>query len=242
MGAAAVVGGIAAVASVAGSVMSSSAAGKAADKQAAAANNAAAQSQAQYQQTRNDLAPYRDAGSAALNALGGQMPYLESTFNPTQAALEATPGYQFTRNQGLQGVQNSASARGLGVSGAAMKGAADYATGLADNTYQTQFNIDQANKTNAYNKLMGLIGAGQSSAAQTGAFGQQATQNSGKFLTSGANAEAAGIVGGSNALAGGLNSAASGLSNTYFLNRLLANNGGSGGGGSSSAIDSGTFT
>lgn len=57
----------------------------------------------------------------------------------TQAELEATPGYQFSLNQGLRAAQNSAAARGLGVSGAALAGAAKFATGLADNTYQNQF-------------------------------------------------------------------------------------------------------
>ena len=57
-----------------------------------------------------------------------------------QATLEQTPGYQFALSQGLQATQNSAAARGLGVSGAALKGAATFATGLADNTYQQQFN------------------------------------------------------------------------------------------------------
>ena len=60
-----------------------------------------------------------------------------------QQELEETPGYQFTRDQGLQSVQNSAAARGLGVSGAALKGAATFATGLADKTYQDQFAIKQ---------------------------------------------------------------------------------------------------
>jgi hypothetical protein len=57
----------------------------------------------------------------------------------TQEQLEKTPGYQFTLAQGLKATQNAAAARGLGISGAALKGAADYATGLADKTYQNQF-------------------------------------------------------------------------------------------------------
>ena len=65
-------------------------------------------------------------------------PY-DTTTNLSQSQLEATPGYQFTEAQGLKGVQNSAAARGLGVSGAALKGAATYSTGLADSTYQQQY-------------------------------------------------------------------------------------------------------
>lgn len=209
-----------ALASVAGGAISSGSASDAADTQAAAAQQASNQQLAQYQQTRSDLQPYTQAGYSALGTLQQQLPQLTSQFNPTEAQLEATPGYQFSLNQGLQGVQNAASAKGLGISGAALKGAADYATGLADNTYSQQFNIDQANKTNAYNKLLGLVGAGQSSAAQTGTFGQQATQNSGNYLTSGANAQASGDIGSANALTSGLNGAANAATNYTQLNNL----------------------
>ena len=58
----------------------------------------------------------------------------------SQQTLENTPGYQFTLNQGLESTQNSAAARGLANSGAALKGAATYATGLANDTYQNQYN------------------------------------------------------------------------------------------------------
>lgn len=224
-------------ASLLGGLFQADAASSAADKQAAAARDAAAATQAQYDQTRADLAPYRTAGQTALNKL---MPWLNDltagygttfSWNPTMAQIEATPGYQFTRAQGLKAVQNSASARGLGVSGAAMRAAADYSTGLANNTwkdlfntdlttYNTNFTVDQANKANAYNKLLGVIGAGQSSAAQTGAFGQQATANAGNYLTSGANAQASGDVGSAKAISSGFNNAAAAGMQGVLLNKL----------------------
>jgi hypothetical protein len=85
----------------------------------------------------------------------------------TQQQLEATPGYQFTLDQGLKATQSAMAARGLGVSGAALKGAAAYATGLADKTYQDQFNIQQQRfgdfltlATGASNAGTGLTNAG----------------------------------------------------------------------------------
>ncbi len=233
-------GALGAVGAIGGALISSSASKKAAQTQADAANRAADMTQENQQQVREDLAPYRDAGSATLRTLQDRLPDLTAPFNPTVETLLNTPGYKFTLDQGLKAVQNSASARGLGVSGAAMKGAADYATGLADNTYKTQFDIDQANKTNAYNKLLGIVGAGQSSAAQTGAFGTTATQNAGNFLTSGANASAAGTVGSANALSSGINNAANSATNALLLNRLLSpqgnNSGGSGNIGTTSTF------
>lgn len=93
----------------------------------------------------------------------------------TQAELEQTPGYQFARSQGLQSVQNSAAARGLGVSGAAMKGAATFATGLADNTYQAQFAQQQQLFSDALNQ-----GQAQFGNRQTG-FQDAYTQGQGLF-------------------------------------------------------------
>lgn len=72
--------------------------------------------------------------------------------------LQASPGYQFSLQQGLQGVDRSMSARGLLNSGAAVKGATDYSTGLAQNTYN-----------NRVQQLAGAAGLGQQAAgAQAG--------------------------------------------------------------------------
>jgi hypothetical protein len=70
----------------------------------------------------------------------GQVPTAPGPFvwNPTMEGLAQTPGYQFTLDQGLRATQSSAAARGLGMSGAAMRGAADYAGGLASKTYDQQ--------------------------------------------------------------------------------------------------------
>lgn len=256
----------------------SDAAIQAAQIQADASNRAADMAQQNFQTTRGDLAPYRATGEAYLGEITRQMPNLASPytgtapaafgFTPDQATLESLPGYRFTRDQGLQTVQNAASAKGLGVSGAALKSAAQFSTGLADSTwkglfdakareydlnlndYNTAFNVDQANKTNAFNKLLGLVGAGQSSAAQTGAFGQAATQNAGNFLTAGANARAQGIntagaagasgirgagnaisagdVAGGNALASGLTGLGNNIQNAYYMNKLLGDRNGGG--------------
>src|SRR5579871_6684786 len=120
---------VSAGAGLVGSGISAIAAGNAANKQVAAEQSAQQALQQQYQQTRADLLPYNTAGQAAVQNIQ-QMPAF--SFAPTQAQLEQTPGYQFNLSQGLKAVQNSAAARGLGVSGAAQKGAASYASGLAD--------------------------------------------------------------------------------------------------------------
>lgn len=128
-----------------------------------------------------------------------------------QATLEKTPGYQFNLTQGLKATQNAAAARGLGLSGAALKGAASYATGLADNTYQNQFANALTNQTNQFNRLLGLQGQGQNAAAGLGGFAQSTGENLANTLIGGAKAQAGSQIAGSNALGAGLQGAGNAL-------------------------------
>lgn len=167
MGIAAAIG-VSAVAGIAGSAIQGSAAKSAANTQVQGEDAAAQVQQNMYNQTVANLKPYNTAGQAAATSIAGMSPYTAPSnytpptaynpgtfnFNDTQAQLEATPGYQFTMDQGLESTQNSYAARGLGTSGAAEKGAASYATGLADTTYQNQF-------TNALNTYTNNATAGQ---------------------------------------------------------------------------------
>lgn len=177
---------------VVGGVSTMIASNKAANAQTNAADKAADISRQQYAQTREDLAPYRDMGSRAGTELESRLPFLTSAIELTPEWLENTPGYKFTQTQGLKAVSNSAAKRGLGVSGAALKGAAAFATGLADSTYKTQFDVENTNRTNAYNRLMGLVTVGQNAAAQTGVLGEKAAYNQGQAMIGAGNAQAAG--------------------------------------------------
>jgi hypothetical protein len=200
---------------------------------AGSAKAAAGQQQQQYNLNRTTSAPYFERGSDAMqNALqvaqtgqtGGGPDYVAQAAaripgQMTQADLEQTPGYQFTLNQGLKSTQSAAAARGLGVSGAALKGAATYATGLADKTYLDQFNVQQqrfgdylnmntaqqGNLTNQFNRLNSLATIGENAANQTGAQGTQAAATAGNYLNQAGLAQAAGYQGVGNALTSGVN-------------------------------------
>ena len=167
-------------ASIASASIQASAQRKAAQMAADSANRSADLVQGRFDQTRADFAPYRQLGNDAASKFTGstidqygnqqQMTQggnlLDAAYNAnpnmptqvalpsrmTQAELEQTPGYQFNLSQGQQAVASSAAARGLGVSGAALKGAATFATGLADNTYQNQFNQQQQLFSDAVNQ------------------------------------------------------------------------------------------
>ena len=201
-----------------------------ASKAAGAAKDAAALQQRQYETTRADLLPYNQAGQSVLGDLtnlarsdpyGGGPNYLAMAQQNlpgtmTQQQLEATPGYQFALSQGLQSTQNAAAARGLGVSGASLKGAAKFATGLADSTYQNQFanqqtkyqdllNLNtgqQSNLTNQYNRLSGVATLGENAAAHTAAEGTKSATAQGGLLSKAGQYQAAGIQGIGNAITG----------------------------------------
>lgn len=243
MVAAAVVAG-----SVGGALISSSASKSAANTQASAANNAAELQNAQWQQTQASMKPYLQLGSSAMSPLLKAMGYdttpntdggysfngidpsnpLQQTFTaPTQAQAEQAPGYQFTLQQGLKATENSAAARGLGTSGAALKGASTYATGLADSTYNdvyqralNTFNTNYKTASDNVNRLTGLVGSGQNAAGGMGALGAQTTANIGNTLTSSANAQAAGTIGSANALTSALGS----MGNNAMVYGLMQNN------------------
>lgn len=220
-------GGLAAAGAVGGAVISSSGAKSAAKTQADATTAAAQLQDQQFQQVRNSLQPYMDAGAQALpeledltgtNAGGNPLTApLTALFNPTIAQLEQTPGYQFTLNQGLKSTQNSYASQGLASSGAAQKGATDYAEGLAGTTYQQQFQNYLNQNSQIYNMVAGISGSGQNAAAGTGALQLNSTAQVNALNTAGANAQAAGTVASSNALGNGLTSAAALLQNDTGL-------------------------
>lgn len=222
----AIAGGVSAAAGVAGSMISSGAASSAAKKAADA-------QAAMYEQTRTDLSPYNQMGQNALEAAYGvaqrgptgggpdfiNMAYQNLPLRMTQAELEQTPGYQFTRDQGLKSIQSANAARGLGVSGAALKGAAEYSTGLANKTYQDQFNLaqkrfedyvnlnvgQQGNLKNEFDRYNALATLGENAAAQTGAVGAKTALAEGSFLNAAGQAQGAGYMNAANALTGSLN-------------------------------------
>lgn len=216
--------GVGAAGAIGSAVIGSSAAKSASETQANAENTAAADQLNMYNQTKASLAPYNTTGLSANQAIS-EMPAFN--FAPTEANLENTPGYQFNLYQGLKATQNSAAARGLGVSGAAEKGAASYASGLANSTYQNQFQNALSGYTTNLNKLQTQAGLGENAAAMTGNYGTQTAQAIGQTAVGAANAQAAGQVGSANAISNGLNGAAN-----SFLTGALFNNGGLYGGAS----------
>ena len=202
MVAAAVVG----AATVAGSMYSSKQAGKAAKTQAASADRASEIQQENFEQTRKDLAPYKQAGDTSLNQLMGQMGtngYFNQNF--TGQDIYSDPSYQFRLQQGQNAIQSSAAAQGGLLSGATLKALQNYGQESASQEYGNAYNRFNADQTNRYNRLSNLVGVGQNAAAQVGNAGAQTSQAIANNTMQGANSIAAGQVGSANAWAGTAN-------------------------------------
>lgn len=141
---------------------------KAEDAQAKANQQAMALQQEQYRQGLQMLQPYRQAGKGAMGTLsrlyglGGQ----PADFS----AFTESPDYQFARDQGLQGVERSAAARGGLFSGAAGKALQGYGQGLASQQFSDYFN-----------RMSGLAGQGQNAAATSAGYGQNYASNMGNL-------------------------------------------------------------
>ena len=166
-------------------------ANKADDIQGKNADKVAMMQQAQYDRTRADLEPYRNIGGEAGTQLTRRLSELTTPISVNPQDFLESDYYKFLEKQGLKTVQNSAAARGLGTSGAALKGAAAFSKGLNSQEWMNNFNMQNTNQTNAYTRLKALVDTGQNAAAQTGSFGATAAQNAGAALTGGANAGAA---------------------------------------------------
>jgi hypothetical protein len=173
---------IAGGATLASSLIGSRAAGKAADVQAQAAEQGTAAQERMFNRQVELQEPWRQAGMNALNRMqsGDVMGMMD-------------PSYQFRLGEGMKALDRQAAARGGLISGGALKAAQRYGQDFASQEFG-----------NAYNRLAGLAGVGQTATnTLTGAAGQFG-QNQAMGLSNAAQARASGYIGGANAMASGL--------------------------------------
>jgi len=206
--------GIAAATGLAGAGLSyagqqgqANAAESAAQLQAQEAANSLAFQKQEWQTQQQNEAPFLQAGQTAIGDLSGLLApggglsqgWTGQFTAPTAAQAEATPGYQFTLQQGQNAIQNSAAAQGNLLSGGTEAALDQYSQGLASTNYQqafnnaftqygTAYNTFENNQANQFNRLASVAGLGQTTAGQLGQQGQQAASNNvtNTNLTSGA--------------------------------------------------------
>lgn len=117
------------------------------------------------------------AGGGTLGGLGsGNAPYLDPYGGqyamPTLDELQNSPGYQARLQEGLKGVQNSAFARGTGLTGGTLKAIEQYGQNFASNEYNNlfgqkyavqsgNFDIYKRNQDAPFSKLYNLAQLGK---------------------------------------------------------------------------------
>jgi hypothetical protein len=194
------VGWVAAGATLVGAAMQSDATEDAAEAGAGATRDATAAQQAQFNQTRADQAPFREAGYRSLTRLeqllgqggdAGAADYGMLTRRYTGADLLADPGYQFEMQQGNQAIERAANAQGRNYSGATLKALQRFGQGLASTKFADGFNRDRVQRNDLFNQLSGVSGTGQVATNQVGAAGQSFANNVGALAMQGANVRAA---------------------------------------------------
>jgi hypothetical protein len=156
----------AAGAAVVGSAIGGLSSHSAAKKQKKATKAALKEQRRQFDLTRSDYAPYREAGTRALGQLETENGQL-----PTAQEVMSDPGYQFGLDQGQQALDRKRSAVGGRLSGASLKGASEYATNYAATGYGAAYQRRQ----DRLNRLAALAGIGQTATGGSAMAGANAT-------------------------------------------------------------------
>ena len=185
------------VGTVGGAAISSNASRDAARTNQLATDATVNEQRRQYDTTRADFAPWRQAGTEAVNRLGRYASGDTSDFF-------TSPNYQWRLNEGTRNLENRFSTGGGG--GNAMRALAEYSQNLAANEQQ-----------NWWNQQSGLAGTGQSAAGSTAQAGSNAANNiSSAYLNNAANQSSIGMYNAANMN----NALQTGLSNyLYYKDR-----------------------
>jgi hypothetical protein len=202
---------VAAGATVYASNKASSASKNAANAQTQASQNAIAEQQREFDINQANQQPWLNTGKSALSTLAGLyglnggsgQGQTRTLFDGTTAtplngspdssgtaanapdysAFFNSPDYQFALQQGQQGVDRDAAARGALYSGGHTADVLKFGQGLASQ----QFN-------NYTNRLASLAGVGQTAANELGAYGQNTANSIGNLMTNAGNARASSFL------------------------------------------------
>jgi hypothetical protein len=179
-----------------------------AEKQTEAAKAATQAQMDMFNRIQGMMQPYVNFGAnwgipgyqEATGRFEGAIPGLTAPM--TAADVQGTPGFQFMLDQGLKATQAGYASQGLGSSGAAIKGAGQYETGLASTTIPQWLNLLLGQRQQIYSQLKGAIDpyggairAGTEAGQAIGQFGTTAATNVGQNIMGAANAQAAAAMG-----------------------------------------------
>ena len=193
-----------AIGSVVGALIGSDATKSAASKSARAVRDTNALQDKWATRAWDAAAPSRDLQQASINQImlrlgltppegsgvavdqgSGLFGSLLQPFNAD--GLQDEPGYRFTRDEGMRGLQNTAAARGGLYSGATLRDATRFNQGLAETTYGNAFNRNMNQRNAVFNMLTGANSNASGTVNNAFNMGQNAATNMGNNLMMGAN-------------------------------------------------------
>lgn len=120
--------------------------------------------------------PFVEAGKRGLKG------YEQAIAKPfTAADMEMDPGYQFRLSEDMKGIETSASARGMQLSGRTLKGIGRYAQDYASGEFQAAYGRRQQGISNLYNLATMGQAAATGQAVQGGVMGQGISQAYGRL-------------------------------------------------------------
>lgn len=152
-----------------------------------------------YDTSRADLAPWREAGTGALNRI-------QQLTTPGDTSFQADPGYQWRLSQGEQAINRSMTPRQSFDSGATLKALLNYGQNQASAEYDK-----------VLDRQFRLAGLGQSSTSQGVSLNQNFGNNAANTMMNAGNARASGYMGIANSLGQGLGN----MANIYGQYRLM---------------------
>jgi hypothetical protein len=220
---------------IASGLIQGQAAQSAAQTQAQAAANAQNISLQEFNTITGQQQPFMNAGYGALSSLeyglgiggspggfpaargrgfgtpgtAGAGPGYGSLVTPFTTAnwQQLSPQYNFTKQQGIQGVLGGDAASQGALSGAAAKDLIGYNQNLANTSFGQAFNQYQTQQGNIFNRLASIAQLGQNAAANVGAQGTTLAGQQAQSATNIGTALGAGQIGQANAYSGALSSA-----------------------------------
>jgi hypothetical protein len=193
--------------------VSSKAAKDASSAQSGASAESIAEQRRQYDLSRADLAPYREAGAAAIPRMRDLLGIGSGEFTPEQI-MQSDPGYQFRLDQGNKAIENAARARGMYYSPATVKELLRYGQDYSSGEYG-----------NIYNRLAGISGTGQTATTTGAGLGANYAGNVGNLLTGAANARGAAGIGAANAWGNAFSNIGNYFAQQQSLNKILGSGG-----------------
>lgn len=196
-GAALVGGGISAVGSILGG-------SKAADATENAARMSTEEQRRQFDIAREDIRPYREAGTESLSVLRSLLGL--GGVAPDYSTFTQQPDYKFAQEQGEQAILRNLAATGDLRSGEAGKALTTFGQGLASQKF-----------ADYYNRLAGLAGVGATQTANLNALGANVAGNIGNTLMAAGGSRASSYLNTGNAVA----DFAGGAANNYIFSNYL---------------------